>query len=147
MNSIDYKQQFAARLSEVCDAKGIASGRGRQSALAMQFGVSPNAARKWLLGLGLPELDLAVKIANWGDVNVNWLLQGVGPIRGEKMEPAAEIVSEGITQLPVEDRQQVFDFLRYKFDKADGWFTSEKLASYMQMLDRLAANPPSMPKK
>lgn len=114
----------------------------------MQFGVSPNAARKWLLGLGLPELDLAVRIANWGNVNINWLLQGAGPVRGEKMDPAAELVSEGVAHLPIEDRQQVFDFMRYKFDKADGWFTSEKLASYMQMLDRLASNPPaSTPKK
>lgn len=135
--------QFAVRLHEVCGHLGIPAGRGRQTALAGKFGVSPNAARKWLLGEGMPELAKAIEIASAANVNILWLLQGVGPKRidGEYDTTPGELL-EAVQQLPADDGQQVFDFIRYKFERADGWYASEQLARYMVMLDRIAAKQP-----
>ena len=108
-------------------------------ALAKRFGVTPGAARKWLLGIGMPELDMAVQIAQAAHVNVLWLLQGAGPKRGEAFDTEPGELLDAVQQLPDDDGQQVFDFIRYKIERADGWFASEKLAHYMVMLDRFAA--------
>lgn len=52
---IDVKQQFAARLHALCDDMQLPRGRGRQSALAAKFGVSPNADRTHSVTLDLPQ--------------------------------------------------------------------------------------------
>lgn len=136
MQEVDVKRQFALRLHELCDDMGLPRDRGRQTALASKFGVSPNAARKWLLGLGMPELELAIRLAHTAHANVLWLLQGVGPKRGEEFDTTPGELLDAVQQLPPDDGQQVFDFIRYKIERADGWFASEKLASYMAMLDK-----------
>ena len=145
MQQTDVKADFARRLHEVCDDLGLQRGRGRQTALARQFGLTPNAARKWLLGLGMPERDTAIEIANAAHVNVLWLLQGAGPKRGEAFDTAPGELLEAVQHLPANEGQQVFDFIRYKIERADGWFAAEKLASYMQMLDKFAQSPPAPP--
>lgn len=132
------KAAFALRLAEVCDELKIPE-TGRQTALAKRFGVTPGAARKWLLGIGMPELDMAVQIAQAAHVNVLWLLQGAGPKRGEAFDTEPGELLDAVQQLPDDDGQQVFDFIRYKIERADGWFASDKLAHYMVMLDRFAA--------
>lgn len=142
MAEIDVKQQFAGRLHELCDDMDLPRGRGRQSALAAKFGVSPNAARKWLLGLGMPELDLAIRLASAAHANVLWLLQGVGPKRGDAFDTTPGELLDAVQQLPPDDGQQVFDFIRYKIERADGWFASEKLAHYMAMLDKFGKPTP-----
>jgi len=134
----DIRQAFAARINEVCDDLQIPRGHGRQTALGKLFGVTPKGARKWLVGAGYPDMAMAVRIANAARVNVNWLLQGLGPKRGEHYDLRTVTITEGIEELPSEDRKQVFEFIRYKFDKADGWFAEEKLARYMTVLDQLA---------
>jgi transcriptional regulator with XRE-family HTH domain len=131
------RESFANRMNEVCDLLNITRGHGRQAALGRTFGVTPKGARKWLGGEGFPEMDLAIRIANAAHVNINWLLQGVGPKHGEQLDPSTEILSEGVEGLPQDDRQQVFDFIRYRFEKADGWFASDKLSRYMVLLDAL----------
>lgn len=55
--SDDTIQAFARRLREICEDKGLPTERGLQTRLAREFKVSPNAARKWLLAEGMPELD------------------------------------------------------------------------------------------
>ena len=140
MQETDVKRLFASRLSELCDDMKLPPHRGRQTALATQFGVSPNAARKWLRGEGMPELDMAVRIADWAKVNVAWLLQGYGPKRGEGDTTPGELF-DAVQQLPNDDGQQVLDFIRYKIERADGWFASERLARYMTLLDKIAKPP------
>lgn len=114
---------------------GLPRERGRQTELAKQFGFSPNAARKWLNGDGMPELENALRIANWAEVTIVWLLQGLGPKRGDKIETKAIVLDEALHSLPVDDGQQVLDFIRYKIEKADGPIVGERLARYMTMLD------------
>jgi transcriptional regulator with XRE-family HTH domain len=116
MNST-VKQAFAARLHEICDDMGLPKERGRQTELAREFELNPNAVRKWLLGEGMPELDMAVRVADWADVNLNWLLQGVGPKRAERFDFKAEVINEAIKSLPRELGLDLVDNLRAKLER------------------------------
>lgn len=128
--------QFAQRLSEVCVELGIPPGHGQQAALGRMFGVTPKAARKWLVGEGYPEMEMALRICERAGVNINWLLQGVGPKRGDKVDTKALVLSEAIEALPPEERQQALNFLGYTLEHSHSQvFTGERLARYMRMLD------------
>jgi transcriptional regulator with XRE-family HTH domain len=90
------KQEFAQRLHELCELRGIQDLDGRQTALARQFQVSQPAARKWLSGDGLPTLEMAIRIAMWGQVNVEWLLTGRGP---RSVRPGGDEIAERVYEL------------------------------------------------
>lgn len=106
------------------------------------FGVTPKAARKWLIGEGYPETETVLRIAEKAGVNVNWLLQGVGPKRGDKVDTKALVITEALEALPPEDRQQVLNFMGYTFEHAHSTvFTGERLARYMRMLDSFKTAP------
>ncbi len=141
---VSNRQGFAARLAELCDEKNLPK-RGRLKLLAAEFKVSYQAVKKWLEGTSFPSTETIIDIANWAHVNVNWLLQGVGPKRGEMVDSSMLAVIEGIQEMPPDDRQQVLDFLGFKFERADGWFASEKLARYMVLLDTLKKAPKPNP--
>lgn len=75
------KHAFAARLNELCDEPqfGIpAAGKGRQVDLGKTFNVSQNAARKWLVGEGMPKPTTLERIARYFHVNTEWLRAGIG---------------------------------------------------------------------
>lgn len=133
-------EEFAARLREICRDMGLPADRGLQTRLAEQFRVSPNAARKWVQGLGMPELETAIEIANWGGVNVIWLLQGKGPKRGDKLDTKAIVLNEAMDAIPPDDRQMVLDFMRYKIERADGIIAGERMARYLTMIDNFKAD-------
>lgn len=142
MNLTTGRAAFAARMNEICSDRGLPAERGRQSALAKAFGVTPNAARKWLLGDGYPEMEVAVRLAEWADVNIEWLLTGRGPKRAAGGVPTKSLVlGEAVEALPMTERQQVLDFLGYKIERTGAVFTREKLARYMAMLDQFAKTP------
>lgn len=134
------KSDFARRLNELCTEQELPE-RGRQSALATKFHVTPNAARKWLLGLGLPELEVAIRMADWAKVNVEWLLTGRGPKRGHLVETKALVVAEALQSLPAEERAATLDYIKYKLDRAGALFTGEKLKRYKDALDRFGQPP------
>src|ERR1700754_872095 len=92
---------FAERLIELCVDKQLPA-RGRQTQLAKLFKVSQQAARKWLDGRSYPETDKIVAIADWAGVNVNWLLQGVGPKHGNRVDAKALVLDEAVRMLPRE---------------------------------------------
>lgn len=125
---------FARRLIELCDDMKLPA-RGRQVALGRRFGVSQAAARKWLVG-GLPDLSKAVEIARWANVNLEWLMTGRGPKRGNLVDSKALVLGEAIENLPIDNRQQVLSFLEYQLQRSSTeLFTREKLARYMTMID------------
>jgi transcriptional regulator with XRE-family HTH domain len=134
----DTIKAFARRLREICEDMGLPSERGLQTRLAREFKVSPNAARKWLLGEGMPELDLAIEIANWANVSVLWLLQGTGPKRGNTVETKSLVLDEVFAQLPGEDEMQVVDYIRYKIERGGRHIASERLHRYTTALDAYA---------
>jgi hypothetical protein len=81
------KHAFSARLNELCDEPqfGIpAAGKGRQVYLGKLFQVSQNAARKWLVGDGMPKPTTLERIARQFHVNTEWLRAGIGAKRQEE---------------------------------------------------------------
>lgn len=133
--SNEVKNGFALRLHEICDDMGLPKERGRQTKLAAVFSLNPNATRKWLHGVGMPELDMAVRLSSWAQVNVNWLLQGVGPKRGEKFDLKAAVIDEAIKSLPQDQGLDLIDNLRAKLERFGKLTAEEPLARYNVMLD------------
>lgn len=130
------RQAFAARLLEVCDEQGLPP-RGRLKQLGERFQVSYQAAKKWLEAESYPTTDTLLAIAQWGNVNVNWLLQGVGPKRGEEADERALVIAEGIDKLRDDHKREVIEYMRYNFNRSEseGWFTAEQQLRYRRVLD------------
>lgn len=135
------RASFAARMHELCDALEIPRGHGRNAALGRICEVTPNAARKWLLGLSYPEMPLAVAMCNKAGVNVVWLLQGTPPKKGEQVDPQALHLAEALEGLPVENRNAVLDYMRFQIGSTGNWFASEALRSYMTDIEALRRQP------
>lgn len=134
MSESEAKQQFAQRLHEVCSDKGLPE-RGRQTALAKQFHVTPNAARKWLLGQGLPELEVAIEIATWGGVNLEWLLTGRGLKSGEKLPTRALVVDEVLRSGTPAERRELVRYVAYRIDHSERPIPAEVKARYKAALE------------
>jgi transcriptional regulator with XRE-family HTH domain len=125
---------FAQRLRELCEDKELPE-RGRQSRLGQRFKVSQQAARKWLDGLNYPDMRTIVAIAEWGEVNVNWLLQGVGPKHGNRVDAKVLVLDEALHALPREIALDVIDSLRAKLVRFGKITAEEPVARYNVMLD------------
>jgi transcriptional regulator with XRE-family HTH domain len=134
---------FAARLDEICTDMGITEARGRQAELGRQFGVTPKAARRWLVGEGYPETKVIAAIARWAEVNIEWLMTGRGPKRGNLIDTKAFVLDEALRSLGPEARKEALDFIRYKLERARSNIISEKLGRYMVALDRYDDETPS----
>lgn len=135
MSPSDTLNSFADRLHEVCDDMKLPK-HGRQTLLARKFDVTQGATKKWLSGDGYPSMDNIVAICDWAGVNVNWLVQGVGPKRTDGIDTKSLILGEAIESMPEPDRQQALDFIGYKIERSSApIFTGERLARYMKMLD------------
>lgn len=126
---------FAARLAQLCDEKGLPV-RGRQTLLGKAMQVTPNAARKWLVGEGLPELDMAVRLAKWGGVDVLWLLQGNGPKR-TPFDVKALVLDEALHALPKDAAHQALEYLRYTLERSMPPTAKEQVARYSVMIDAM----------
>ena len=125
---------FAGRLNEVCTDMDLPM-HGRQSQLAKLLKVTQGATRKWLTGAGYPDMDKIVQICEWSGTNVNWLVMVVGPKRTDIIDTKTIILGEAIEAMPSDDRQQVLDFIAYKFERSGEFFAGERLARYMKMID------------
>ena len=125
---------FASRLHELCSEKGLPA-RGRQSELARLLGVTQGATRKWLTGVGFPDMDKIIQICEWAGANVNWLVMGIGPKRSDVIDTKTVILGEAIDSMRPEDRQQVLDFIGYKIERSGQFYAGEQLARYMKMID------------
>ena len=78
------KIAFSERLNMVADMLNIPpKGENRQKLLGKMFGVSQEAARKWLAGEGLPQLQKCIEIAKKSSVSIEWLLTGRGIVEYE----------------------------------------------------------------
>lgn len=75
-------KEFADRLHQALDVSGFPQARSRTGALAAQYGVSRETARKWLAGLALPELERLLDIAMRLHVSFEWLATGRGTVEG-----------------------------------------------------------------
>lgn len=91
MSQLTEARAFSARLNEVADdLKLPPKQHGRQTHAARRWGVSQAAARKWLEGESIPEMQRVIAISRDGSVAVEWLLTGRGPKRvGAAAAPSA----------------------------------------------------------
>ena len=135
-NSTEPRSHFAERLRELCDDMEFPE-RGRQTRLGKQFGVSQQAARKWLDGVTYPETEKVLAMAEWAQVNINWLLQGAGPKRGNRIDTKALVLDEAIRMLPRELGIDLIDNLRAKLERSGKVGTQEGSpgSRYAKMLE------------
>lgn len=143
MNMPDPKGAFAGRLHELCNDKKVRAGHGRATDLARLFGLTPNATRKWLLGLGLPNLEQCITVAQWGDVNIEWLLTGRGPKRSQWAATNGVVIDEMLRSMPKEERQESVAMLRYEVSKATPFLVEEQARRYIAALDQYMSEEPS----
>lgn len=71
---------FARRLTQLMKQAHLQSSKSKAgvkvSLLAKVAGCSHQMARRYALGLGLPDIDVTYKIAKWLNVSPGWLLFG-----------------------------------------------------------------------
>lgn len=125
---------FAARMNALCDDMEIPKV-GRQVALSREFQVTNKAARRWLVGEGYPEMAMAVRIADWAGVNLNWLLQGVGPKRGSRVDGRVLVLDEAVQALNREQAADLIDNLRAKLTRIGKLSAEEPGSRFAIMLD------------
>jgi transcriptional regulator with XRE-family HTH domain len=112
MNRDAFIACFSKRLNEKLDQSTQAQpgGRSKINQLAAFAGVSYQMARKYTLGLALPELHVISKIANWLNTSPSWLFFGENPT-----EPLHEKQGETIRIEP--------SLLKYILKKSSVLFT------------------------
>lgn len=71
------KEDFARRLHKAMDKKGYPQ-RGRARILSKKFDISDKGAGKWLNGDAIPETSKIPLLAEFLDINSEWLLSGTG---------------------------------------------------------------------
>lgn len=66
--------EFSRRLNEACDAAGLPGFRnGRQSTIAREMQVTPEAARRWFSGESVPRIEVVHRLAQYLRVDPSWL--------------------------------------------------------------------------
>lgn len=80
MERSSFVTQFAKRLTALLQQQGHISNRAKTGVEIMQLakiaGVSYQMARKYTLGIALPDYHVIPKIASWLNVSPSWLLFG-----------------------------------------------------------------------
>lgn len=99
--------------------------------LAEQVDVSPQAVTKWMQ-TGQISREKATEVARALGMSIDELLGGVSP-KGAQ-------IGHAIDQLSDQHKQEVLDFVRYKFERSEGLIASDKAAHYVAMIDRIKAD-------
>src|SRR6476620_6840684 len=80
MERSGFVAKFSKRLTTLLQDKGYISNRSKAgieiTQLAKVAGVSYQMARKYTLGMALPDYHIIPKIAKWLDVSPSWLMFG-----------------------------------------------------------------------
>ena len=137
----DVRAGFAERMNTLCDELGVVRGHGRNASLGRMFDVTPNAARKWLLGLAYPEMPLAVSMCDKARINLIWLLQGTPPMRGERIPESTLGLVNAIEELPTEQRNAVLEYARFQLQRTPDWFSPQALRRHLAAIDTVHAQP------
>lgn len=89
--------------------------------------VSAQGMHKWSKGGGI-EQDKLKLLAEFFGVSEAWLMYGESP---------APTLDEAVGALPDVSRQEVLDFIRYKYSRAEGLIASDIAGDYHAMIDRI----------
>lgn len=107
-----------------------------QTELATEIGATRSAIAQVESGIStsLNAENLAKAAQRLGKSAV-WLATGQGE------ENSTELIGEMMADMPEDDRQQVFDFILYKLEKATPHYAEEKTATrYADMIERIKAD-------
>lgn len=127
MERADFVVSFAKRLNSILLKKGFSSSRSKAgieiNQLAKVASVSYQMARKYALGMALPEYHVVLKIAKWLNVSPSWLLFG-------EKEPSAPNYHKSSTTIEIEA-----ELLKYILQKCIILFPptndAEKIINYI----------------
>lgn len=72
------KQQFIARLEEVCEILGL-EPRGRQTRLAERYELKQPSVRNWFIGSAMPSYEIMVDLCKRTKISFEWFTTGRGP--------------------------------------------------------------------
>lgn len=103
-----------------------------QGWLAESVGVSNTAVTKWIIEGQISRIN-AAKVARVLGISIDQLLHGRQDSLGQRM-------AEPIDALPPKSQQEILDFIRYKYERAELVVANEKAAQYHQMIDRINAD-------
>lgn len=103
-----------------------------QSWLAEAVGVSDTAVTKWIASGQISRAN-AAKVAHALGISLDQLLRGQQDTLGQRM-------AAPIDALPRKAQQEVLDFLRYKYERAEEIVANEKAASYHLMIERIKSD-------
>lgn len=109
-----------------------------QSQFGAKFDIgTQGAVWQYLQGERALNLRAAIRFAKGLGVFVS----DISPTLAAELPDALQSPLQGLEQLardlPDDSGQEVLDFIRYKFERADGLIASDKAASYLQWIDRI----------
>ena len=79
MGYLKEKTEFAERMNLVADKLKVPpKGKNRQQSFGKMFGVTQEAARKWLEGESMPQIPKCIEIAKTAGISFEWLMTGRG---------------------------------------------------------------------
>lgn len=91
MNRETFITSFSKRLNSSLQENGYSSSRAKAgidiSQLSAKAEVSYQMARKYVLGLALPDLHVIAKIGTWLNVSPSWLLFGETELHSREQKP------------------------------------------------------------
>ncbi len=100
MERANFVAKFSKRLNSLLQKEGYVSTRSKAGIeigqLAKVTGVSYQMARKYALGIALPDYHIIPKIAKWLNVSPGWLLFG------EKDQVTPELKSSSLIEIDTE---------------------------------------------
>jgi transcriptional regulator with XRE-family HTH domain len=114
----------------------IARSPNTQSALASAMGASTGTITQWKTGqTDKHDAELAVKAAQFLDVDVEWLVLGIGS--PERIRKTSLQMAQIVDSLPRDPRQQTLDFISYQVTRCEPLMAGERAAHYHKMIDSI----------
>lgn len=129
------KEDFAKRLHIAMDQAGYPS-RGRARVLSKQFSISDKGAGKWLKAEAIPETAKIPLIAQFLNINAEWLISGNGDV--SPLIKSTETIDKNVgNQFPLAGRPVPL----ISWVQAGAWTTVEAIPNGTSFEEWLPPNP------
>lgn len=103
-----------------------------------QFDIgTQGAVWQYLRGERALNLRAVIRFAKGLGVSVADISPTLAAELPDALQSPLQMLEQLARDLPDDFGQEVLDFIRYKFERADGLIASEKAASYLQWIDRI----------
>ena len=128
------REAFAQRLKTAAAYAGWDTGRGFNSRLKKEFGVSGEAARKWVEAISWPDTGKFPAMARTFGVRGEWLLTGLGDMV-EKTEIQVDDIDRLINLSTPNTQESLQELSRMV---ADGKLSEDGLKTLVTIAQRIA---------